>query len=184
MDIVHKDVLVFLIKRYTHFSIKSTPQHTPKSTFRGQTPQIFYAPRFARRSASPSLGRERDNQTRPNLWGPSKPLTPWSSHVRPWGARLFKMLHMYICNTHMEEFLQKKILSKVPFLWVPKISTSASNHASWPSQFRNSKAGLGVTLSLCPYGRWRDIAWYFLKARFFLWRFPSPFLKTRSSSRF
>ena len=66
----------FLIKRYTRFSKKCTPQHTPKGTFGGQIPQIFYAPRFARRSASPSLGRERDNQTRPNLWGPSKPLTP------------------------------------------------------------------------------------------------------------
>ena len=86
----------FLIKRYTRFPKKCTPQHTPKGTFGGQIPQIFYAPRFARRSASPSLGRERDNQTRPNLWGPSKPLTPWSSHVRRGRTPFWNVTYVYM----------------------------------------------------------------------------------------
>jgi len=68
VDIVDKNVMLF-DEKVVPFSQKRTPQHTPKGTFGPQISQIFSAPRFARRNASPALGRKRDNQTRPNLWG-------------------------------------------------------------------------------------------------------------------
>ena len=84
----------FLIKRYTRFSKKCTPQHTPKGTFGGQIPQIFYAPRFAWRSASPSLGRERDKSNPPQPLGTQQAPNPLILPRAP-GAHAF--LKCYIC---------------------------------------------------------------------------------------